>query len=515
MPVAPGDHWRRLRWVTKTFLVLAVIYAALYVSRVAPLLQSLAALATLFFGLLSLVGLVRRSLRRAIWLLRNRLIVAYLMIAVVPIVLGLVLVSIASWAVIGQMAVYLVNSELERRISFLTGPVEGLLRLPGANPQTAAAQFAPLIQRRFPDFAMLIQGKNEVRFPAASAVQPPPAGWQEANGLVLKDGKVYAWVHSVANGGELTLLAPVTHDLLSHLIPGLGDIDLVPYTARSQQSLVPPKQNPLDFELSMIYPVPIDLWDQPPNTKTGVLLVDTRVFAVLDTMFGAKSQWFETLTGAFVVVSILFLLVELASLVAGVRLSRSITGAVHELYAGTQHVKEGNFTYRIPVRGDDQLAELTASFNTMTENLGRLLVVAKEKERLQSELAIAREVQAQLFPKAPPPNRTLQLSAVCKPARAVSGDYYDYMAISEGAVALAIGDVAGKGISAALLMATLQSSLRTQLQSWLEVAAAAGNGSTTKPVSTSRLVGRLNNQLYAYTSPEKYATFCLGVFDEQ
>src|SRR5581483_1241731 len=109
MHVAPGDYWRRLRWVTKTFFVLAAIDALLYVSGRAPLLQSLLALAALFFGLLSMVGLVRRSLRRAIWMLRNRLILAYLMIAVVPIVLGLVLVVIASWAVLGQMAVYLVN----------------------------------------------------------------------------------------------------------------------------------------------------------------------------------------------------------------------------------------------------------------------------------------------------------------------------------------------------------------------------------------------------------------------
>ncbi len=93
---------------------------------------------------------------------------------------------------------------------------------------------------------------------------------------------------------------------------------------------------------------------------------------------------------------------ELVSLMAGVQLSRTITGAVHELYEGTQHVKEGDFSYRIPVKGDDQLADLTTSFNTMTANLGRLIVVAKEKERLESELEIAREVQNQLFPKDVP-----------------------------------------------------------------------------------------------------------------
>jgi sigma-B regulation protein RsbU (phosphoserine phosphatase) len=97
----------------------------------------------------------------------------------------------------------------------------------------------------------------------------------------------------------------------------------------------------------------------------------------------------------------------------------------------------------------------------------------------------------------------------------VSGAYYDYEIIRDSQIALAIGDVAGKGISAALLMATLQSSLRTQLQNWLEVAAVAGSAAVAPPVSTSQLVGRLNNQLYAYTSPEKYATFCLGVYDEK
>jgi sigma-B regulation protein RsbU (phosphoserine phosphatase) len=154
----------------------------------------------------------------------------------------------------------------------------------------------------------------------------------------------------------------------------------------------------------------------------------------------------------------------------------------------------------------------------MTENLERLLVVAKEKERLQSEVEIAREVQSQLYPRVVPQTRTLRLTAVCHPARMCSGDYYDYEVIRDSQVALAIGDVAGKGISAALLMATLQSSLRSQLQSALEIAASAGNGGGSNSLlpllSTSHLVSRLNNQLHAYTSPEKYATFCFGIFDE-
>ncbi len=74
---------------------------------------------------------------------------------------------------------------------------------------------------------------------------------------------------------------------------------------------------------------------------------------------------------------------------AGISMTRTITGAVHNLYEGTRKVTAGDFTHRIAVTGQDQLAALTASFNSMTENLQRLFVVEKEKERLQSELQIA------------------------------------------------------------------------------------------------------------------------------
>lgn len=507
MKAGPGDYWRRLGWVEKTFVIALAVYWLLRLAGLAGTLQPLLAVVALMLGLVTLTRLLRRSLRGAIWRLRNRLVLVYLFIAVVPLVLGLLLVGIAAWGVIGQTAVYLVNSELNRRISFLTGPVEGLFRLPGTNVSSFAAQFAPLIERRFSSFQMRISGRNDVQFPAGSNLQAPPAGWGNANGLVLKEKRLYAWVHAVANGDELTLLAPVTHDSLSELIPGLGDVDLAPYTSRSQETHIPPKQNPLDIEFSFPYPMRVASWDTPRNSKSAVLLVDTRPSAVLAVVFGETSpQWAEGVTGIFIVVFILFLMVELVSLVAGIRLSRTITGAVHELYEGTTHVKEGDFGYRIPVKGDDQLAELTTSFNTMTENLGRLLVVAKEKERMQSELEIAREVQAQLFPKAPPANRTLKLAATCRPARSVSGDYYDYLAISEGAVAFALGDVAGKGISAALLMASIQSAMRTQL--------TATNGARSDHFSTSSLVSTLNRQLYASTSPEKYATFYFALYDE-
>jgi sigma-B regulation protein RsbU (phosphoserine phosphatase) len=91
---------------------------------------------------------------------------------------------------------------------------------------------------------------------------------------------------------------------------------------------------------------------------------------------------------------------------------------------------------------------------------------------------------------------------VCRPARTVSGDYFDYASIRPGYIAFAIGDVAGKGISAALLMASLQSSLRTQLQAVPDIP------------SSSAIVARVNRHLCASTTPNKFASFCLGLYDE-
>jgi sigma-B regulation protein RsbU (phosphoserine phosphatase) len=144
----------------------------------------------------------------------------------------------------------------------------------------------------------------------------------------------------------------------------------------------------------------------------------------------------------------------------------------------------------------------------MTGNLERLLAVEKEKERLQAELEIAREVQTQLYPRAAPPCQGLKLTVYCEPARVVSGDYYDYETVTKQKLAFAIGDVAGKGISAALLMATVQAALRAQISAGLPAV-----DQLLSRLESAKLVTELNKQIYAHTAPEKYATFFFAMFD--
>jgi sigma-B regulation protein RsbU (phosphoserine phosphatase) len=504
--------------------LLVLAYLILRLTGGAPMAQLLFACVCILLGLIVAIRLARRGLRKAIWRLRNRLIAAYIFIAVVPVVLILLLAAIATYAVIGQMAVYVVNIELRHRQAILLHSAEALARVPVTDPATALARFESVTRNAFPQFDLLITGRRELRDPPDNTITHPPAEWQRAFGLAVKsmDGaeRLYAWAHVTENGEEVTVLAPVTVEVLGGLVPGLGDVAFLPFDSggagfaslngRTSVSRAPEALGAFDFPVRGWYVMDAPRWRSPREHRALILSVDTRASAVLGTIFRSLDfqamDWAEVALILFAVLAVLFFLVELISLVAGVQLSRSITGAVHELYLGTRRIQQGDFGHRIPVKGNDQLAELATSFNTMTANLGQLMVVAKEKERLESELTIAREVQNQLFPKDVPYTRTLELKGVCSPARMVSGDYYDFMALGEESLAFAIGDVAGKGISAALLMATIQSTMRTQL--------GATNGAPPRLLSTAKLVATLNRQLYANTSLEKYATFYFALYHE-
>ena len=133
---------------------------------------------------------------------------------------------------------------------------------------------------------------------------------------------------------------------------------------------------------------------------------------------------------------------------------------MRELYLATTHVNRGDFSHRIPVTSTDQLAALANSFNSMTESIQKLIVEQKEKQRLENEITIAQEVQAQLFPRHITQLPSLEVHGFCRPARSVSGDYYDFLSLGPERLLLAVGDVSGKGISAALLMATIHSAVR-------------------------------------------------------
>ncbi|MCL4401927.1 MAG: SpoIIE family protein phosphatase [Acidobacteria bacterium] len=514
----------RLEWA---FLAGLILYFVLPYLPNTLFPRLLTGLAVSILGFVLAIRLGRVLIRRTVWRLRNRLIIAYLFIALVPILLIVLMGGLTTYWITGQVAGYLVNAELNRRAAGLVGPARRLARTPPERREAMATSMLAFTATVFPDLDIVVRdAAGEHIFPPDANLTIPPAGWDEARGVLLRKRRVYIWLHEKTPDVEVVMASPLSHEFLSNLVPELGSVSLVNgILERLDESFgpkrdrIPPPYNLFDIVVTGSYPIPMQIWEDPGATEDGILLVQTRTSAVLGLLFGhnvflEKMEWGQLILVAFLVLSGLFLVVEVISLWIGISITRSVTGAVHELYEGTRRVMEGDFSHRIPVRGDDQLASLGVSFNTMTANLERLIVVAKEKERLQSELEIAREVQNQLFPKKMPDLRTLRIAGACNPARMVSGDYYDFMRLYDSTLAFAIGDVAGKGISAALLMAAIQSTMHTQFTTGISAATTAGGGAARAHLSTARLVSVLNKQLYASTSPEKYATFFLALYDD-
>jgi phosphoserine phosphatase RsbU/P len=523
------SRWKRLGKLEKLFVILAALYLALTLLTPSSGYTVFLQFVVYVLGAWEILRLTRIALRRAIWRLRNRLIVTYLLIAVVPMLLILTLVGVGGYMMASQVAIYLVRSELDRGVTSVQSAVESLTRARTGNRPEIMRQTGEIYARRFPGIAFLIEDHgSRLRWPNNSTVNAPATLLMNSGGITSLEGRYYIWASEDQNGVQFIAVMPLTRRYLSDMVPGLGEVYLRPTDVSTGKLTIapanyepgarslPPPVNRWDFAVAWPSLIRVTDWAHPDNSQSAFLVVYTRLSALFQILLSQKGDELQGLPLIiFYAVSIAFLVVGIVGLAIGGSLSRTMTGAVHSLYEGTQRVMRGDFSNRIHASGRDQLAELSSSFNTMTENLERLLVVAKEKERLQAEIEIAREVQEQLYPKTAPVMKSLRITGLCQPARMVSGDYYDYQAVPGEKLAIAIGDVAGKGISAALLMATIQAALRMELRASLELAVLSRATANGYHLSTAQMVSDLNQQLYATTSPEKYATFCFALYDEE
>lgn len=148
---------------------------------------------------------------------------------------------------------------------------------------------------------------------------------------------------------------------------------------------------------------------------------------------------------------------------------------------------------------DISLLETLAHQAAIVIERAQLHQAALEKQRLEHELLFARQIQERFWPDEPPRIPGVEIAAKSEPSTQVGGDYYDFIPLSDGRIGIAIGDVSGKDVAAALLMATARMALRTQ----------AEEGSH----SLSEIFFRVNNTIYRDTSPEKFLTLFYGVLD--
>jgi serine phosphatase RsbU (regulator of sigma subunit) len=148
----------------------------------------------------------------------------------------------------------------------------------------------------------------------------------------------------------------------------------------------------------------------------------------------------------------------------------------------------------------DVLQHCGEQFALILEN-ARLTDRIVEQEKLRRDLALAAEVQRRLLPERPPEAGIASVAAVSLPARSVGGDYYDFIEISDHQIGIALADIAGKGVAAALIMSVVHASLR--------IISSEGE------ISLPQLADRMNRFLHRSTRSNSYATFFYAQIDER
>ena len=531
----------------------------------------------------------RWARRRILWRLRNRLIVTYVFIGVIPAVLLIAMALITLYGLAGQFAVFVVTSEVNAQLRSLDAVNAAVMnelaarleRGEKANTESLAGlrKRDPAWERR--QFCAWYNGKQLPlcdEYKGSSLIVPTFVKGRFRDLVRAKD-QLHLRVGSSMQVGSSELIVvtsePFDKELVGKIASDLGEITLyasglgieeddskapakpaapsstnqqpgiktgITLTGNKQAGIqangeplhptftvgaLPPSNGTFDREITFGTPLAVIDWKTGQQSSVGAILqVTTRPAVLYSHLFAALGEFVRGVAYILVGVGIFFALIELIALIIGTRMTRTVTAAVAHLHDATRHVDRGDFSHRIPVKSQDQLADLALSFNSMTASIEKLILEQKEKQRLENELAIAQEVQAQLFPRQVSELESLEVHGFCRPARTVSGDYYDFLTASSHRLILAVGDISGKGISAALLMATIHSAVRAysmegmpQLREPVAVGAVAGSGRimATLPegveVSPAALLSLLNHQLFESTPQEKYATLFLGIYD--
>ena len=186
--------------------------------------------------------------------------------------------------------------------------------------------------------------------------------------------------------------------------------------------------------------------------------------------------------------------------VASIPLAGGMTRNLRTLMDGVKRLSAGDLSARVELKSHDEFGRLGAAFNQMAENVAAHQQLVVQQERIRRELELCRLIQNEMLPRHPLRLGLAEVKGVSIPAREVGGDFFNYFVLPGGEVALLVGDVSGKGVGAALLMANVQATLRARLPLEQDLA---------------QLADALDRDLEQNTPPEVYLTLFVGIVDTQ
>ena len=492
--LSPRDVLLR-SWAGRLFIVCTVFKLLVAVLRrvasVPGFIQILSSAATIGLAV-AVVYLVWRLFllvrRHLLWRVRRKLILSYIFIGVVPALLIVGFSMLGTGIMSMNIGAYLFKDgydDVARNAGLLADAAAGdITRTPATARETIDRLFVNGSRLNYPGLSLAyvpVAGGGLPQHSGPWDHAPMPAeipGWvlQRPDGfsgtvaVVQPDAPgrselVIRAVRHVMRGatrtGDVIVDVPIDGPMMDHLHDVTGVkagaviVDAEQKTAAEAQT-----QNSVTLGRSVAFFDATD-WATGQVRRANVAIT-YRLGKLYDRLSRAQQAQFAGFQLADLMLILLgmvaglFLIIEIVALIMGLALARSITSSIHELFMGTERVRQGDFTHRISIGTKDQLGELADSFNQMTDGIEKLLQTAAEKKRLEEELRIARQIQMSLLPHGPLDVPGLNITALCVPAREVGGDYYDFFTLKSERLGVLIADVSGKGTSAALYMAELK-----------------------------------------------------------
>jgi sigma-B regulation protein RsbU (phosphoserine phosphatase) len=433
-------------------------------------------------GLISLV--IWRNHRRVLWRVRRKLILSYLFLGLAPVVLVSLFTLVVAFVLYLDVAAYLFHEGFGDTVEDVQQFAETSAIEIGRNPDAATTGLARKYANLSAQYPALSFAVVPVADANGSGIRATSGAWRHAappesvpgwlgttrsfRGVLTIDSpdESHMVIRAAAPtpDGAVMVIAdlPVDTDLMTRMRDRSGTriVSVTPCGASAPSAARP--RNPLTglFRQTVVFMDCVD-W-QTGLTQRLAISLDAPLGRLYDQLAAANSaplgvamgRWNFSTFLAFL--AGLFLIIEGAALYVGAWFGRSITSAIHELFTGTERVRQGDFAHRIAIESRDQLGDLAESFNRMSGSIAHLLHVQREKQQLDDELRIARDIQKSLLPVAPPAMAGLDIVDICEPAREVGGDYYDFFELGPRQMGVLIADVSGKGTSAALYMAELK-----------------------------------------------------------
>jgi serine phosphatase RsbU (regulator of sigma subunit) len=448
---------------------------------------------------------IRWTMRRLFWRVGRRLFLSYVMIGVLPFILMTILLLAVSYMIGGVMSHAALRGERQATL----GQMESWALeygLTGKKPSDALSTFEihdtddnsgnnlPEWLRQTTFSGMVWREKNPLlvcsrQFPGQNRtivfIQPLDEQWARA--LEERDGMIITYDRGKYKTSKVKV--------------GTGGKPEEDYDLETDEGL---KDLLRRWSINRIFWIDLTSLTEWETGKTNkehhlVTFILNPISNLFQFYFGALATRYVTiLRNVIVSLIVLLMIIYMFAVLFAAVLIFSISRAVNRIEKGTKAVERGDFSYRIRMKPHNQLGEMAQSFDRMTESIASLLSGVAEKERLQSEIAIAATIQRNLLPKEGPQFRGVSFSAHFEPTASIGGDYYDVFNLDKSKLAVAIGDVSGHGLSTGLVMAMVKAAITTLVE---------------EGADEESLFERLNQLVYRSTERRAFMTLAFTIFD--